>query len=76
MATDDELNISFRPTPNYAALAEAASGSRREAASLTQEDDWMQGVRVSSVGELRAALEQATGRVEKERKGMLIEVLM
>ncbi|RYP61259.1 hypothetical protein DL770_009823 [Monosporascus sp. CRB-9-2] len=26
-ASDDEINVSFRPTPNYAALAEAAAGS-------------------------------------------------
>jgi thiamine pyrophosphate-dependent acetolactate synthase large subunit-like protein len=26
-ATEDELNISFRPMPNYAALAEAAIGA-------------------------------------------------
>ncbi|KAJ7091422.1 thiamine pyrophosphate enzyme [Mycena belliarum] len=74
-ATDDELNISFRPSPNYAALAEAASGSEREVGSPAQ-DDWMQGVRVSNVGELRLALDEATRRVGKERKGMLIEVLM
>ncbi|KAI8940627.1 hypothetical protein NX059_001899 [Plenodomus lindquistii] len=27
-ATDDEMNISFEPSPNYAALAEAAAESR------------------------------------------------
>ncbi|ROV98778.1 hypothetical protein VMCG_06780 [Cytospora schulzeri] len=26
-ATDEEMNVSFRPTPNYAALAEAAARS-------------------------------------------------
>ncbi|KAI4656067.1 hypothetical protein J4E93_000784 [Alternaria ventricosa] len=37
-ATDEEMNISFRPSPNYAALAEAAAGSQSSNAS-TQDLD-------------------------------------
>jgi hypothetical protein len=66
-ATEDELNISFRPTPDYAALARAAVGSGT---------DWMEAVQVSTVDEMKRALEQAVKRVDKERKGMFIEVLM
>jgi hypothetical protein len=73
-ASDDELNISFRPTPNYAALAEAAAGSEDSAAP--EKDAWMLGVRVKNVGEMKAALEKAKERVGKVRKGMLIEVLI
>lgn len=68
-ASDDEINTSFRPTPNYAALAEAAAGS--EAGW-----EWMKGVRARNVEELREALQLATSRVCEERKGMLIEILM
>lgn len=42
----------------------------------TQKDEWMEGVRVSSVGELKSALEKARERVGERRKGMLIEILM
>jgi hypothetical protein len=66
-ATDDEVNVSFRPTPNYAALAEAAAGG---------EGGWMKGVRVRTVGELEEALGEAVSRVGDEKKGMLIEILM
>jgi hypothetical protein len=75
-ATDDELNISFRPSPNYAALAEAAAGSALESASSVQGGNWMKGVKVSNVGELKAALDTAKDRVGQKKKGMLIEVLM
>ncbi|KAF2823561.1 thiamine pyrophosphate enzyme, partial [Ophiobolus disseminans] len=74
-ATDDELNISFRPSPNYAALAEAAAGSAPELTSSGQDDKWMQGVRVRNVGELEAALNTAKERVAGKGKGMLIEIL-
>ncbi|KAI0547764.1 putative thiamine pyrophosphate enzyme [Xylaria curta] len=76
-ASDDEINTSFRPSPNYAALAEAAAGS--EVGSGNNPDNseaWMHGVRVKTVGELRQALQLAQARVAEERKGMLIEVLM
>lgn len=36
----------------------------------------MKGVRVRTVGEFREALAQADVRVGKQKKGMLIEVLM
>ncbi|KAJ8115869.1 hypothetical protein ONZ43_g4567 [Nemania bipapillata] len=77
-ATDDEINVSFRPTPNYAALAEAAAGSEptRDHRSLDSTGAWMKGLRVSTVAELREALRLATSRVGEEQKGMLIEVLM
>ncbi|KAI1655245.1 thiamine pyrophosphate enzyme [Daldinia decipiens] len=76
-ATDEEVNVSFRPTPNYAALAEAAAGSEvgwDNAAENT--DTWMKGLRVRTVGEFKKALQSASLRVAKEGKGMLIEVLM
>jgi len=66
-ATEDELNISFRPTPNYAALAEAAVGTGT---------GWMKAVQVHTVYEMKVALEQAKKRVGEEEKAMLIEVLM
>jgi len=75
-ATDDELNISFRPSPNYAALAVAATGSASERVPLGQSSDWMHGVRARNVGELKAALDAASERVGESGKGMLIEVLM
>ncbi|PVI03646.1 thiamine pyrophosphate enzyme [Periconia macrospinosa] len=67
-ATDEELNIAFAPTPNYAKLAEAAAGG--------EENDWMMGVRAKTVGELETALNEAIHRVHDQQKGMLIEVLM
>ncbi|KAH8716995.1 thiamine pyrophosphate enzyme, N-terminal TPP binding domain-containing protein [Phaeosphaeriaceae sp. PMI808] len=66
-ATEDELNISFRPSPNYAALAEAAVGSQK---------GWMKAVQVHTVGGLKRALQQAVIRVGDEQKAMFIEVLM
>ncbi|KAJ7642777.1 thiamine pyrophosphate enzyme [Mycena polygramma] len=76
-ASDDVINVSFRPTPNYAALAEAAAGSDVGWGS-TEENatGWMKGVRVRTVGDLKEALQLAMLRVVKERKGMLVEVLM
>ena len=71
--TDDELDISLSPSPNYAALAEAAAGSALESA---HDGRWMRGVRVRNVRELKAALDVARERVGEKRKGMLIEVLM
>ncbi|KAK7961910.1 thiamine pyrophosphate enzyme [Apiospora aurea] len=76
-ATDEEINISFRPTPNYAALAEAAAGSETGGRSTAKGTEaWMKGVRGRTVDEFRKALEQANTRVDKDGKGMLIEVLM
>ncbi|KAI1264740.1 thiamine pyrophosphate enzyme [Xylariaceae sp. FL1019] len=76
-ASDEEANVSFRPTPNYAALAEAAAGSESGwENSMQEETGWMKGVRVKSVRELRDALQYATSRVSESRKGMLIEVMM
>ncbi|KAJ4289868.1 hypothetical protein N0V90_011201 [Kalmusia sp. IMI 367209] len=74
-ASDDEINISFRPTPNYAALAEAAAGCAIGSPS-SEQNDWMQGVRVSNVGQLYAALNTAKEKVGGKKKGMLIEVIM
>ncbi|KAK3326684.1 thiamine pyrophosphate enzyme [Apodospora peruviana] len=68
VASDDEINCSIRPSPNYSALAEAAAGG--------DETGWMKGVRVRTVKELSQALEYANGRVAEDGKGMLIEVLM
>lgn len=74
-ATDDEMNISFRPSPNYAALAEAATGGCGSDANRTT-NDWMEGTRVATVGQLRDALSKATQRVQKAGTGMLIEALI
>ncbi|KAI1293212.1 thiamine pyrophosphate enzyme [Xylaria venustula] len=76
-ASDDEINISFRPTPNYAALAEAAAGSETDWNNIRGESGaWMKGSRVRTVAELREALHLARSRVAEERKGMLVEILM
>jgi thiamine pyrophosphate-dependent acetolactate synthase large subunit-like protein len=64
-ATEDELSISFRPSPDYAAMAEAAAGK-----------EWMKGVRVQTVEELGRALEEARERVGKQGRGMVVECLM
>lgn len=74
--TDDELNISFRPSPNYAKLAEAAAGSAVEGTPEAGKEGWMRGVRVRNVSELSAALQEAKSRVGEEGKGMLIEIMM
>jgi hypothetical protein len=66
-ATEEELNISFRPTPDYAAMAKAAGGS---------EGGWMETLQVRKVGELKDALQHAVKRVGNEQKAMFIEVLM
>jgi hypothetical protein len=77
VASDDEINVSFRPTPNYAALAEAATGSGIDRDSIQDKSDaWMHGVRVRTVREMTEALKLASARVEDKEKGMLIEVLM
>ncbi|CAG8959863.1 hypothetical protein HYFRA_00013135 [Hymenoscyphus fraxineus] len=70
-ATDEELNISFNPSPDYAALAEAAAGS----GSGKLAGGWMKGVRVSTVRELKKALQEASESVQGGR-GVLVEVLM
>lgn len=76
-ASDDEINVSFRPTPNYAALAEAAAGSETGWENTRDKSgEWMHGIRVQTVGELKAALRLARSRVIELGKGMLIEVLM
>jgi hypothetical protein len=41
-----------------------------------QEENWMKGVKVRNVGELKAALDTAKDRVGQKKKAMLIEVLM
>ncbi|KAI3391419.1 hypothetical protein diail_7370 [Diaporthe ilicicola] len=75
-ASDEEINISFRPTPNYAALAEAAAGSAVGHGNEIEESrGWMQGKRARTVQELREALTIATERVAKHGKGMLVEVI-
>ena len=66
-ATDDEINTSFRPSPNYAALAEAATEGS---------GDWMKGVRVRTVREFREALVEAVTRLDGDRRAMVVEALM
>ncbi|KAH0594048.1 hypothetical protein MHUMG1_08371 [Metarhizium humberi] len=76
-ATDDEINISFCPTPNYAALAEAAAGSGAGGGDLADGDGaWMRGLRVRTVADLKRALEMVESRVIRQRKGMLLEVML
>ncbi|KAI4619811.1 hypothetical protein J4E83_005667 [Alternaria metachromatica] len=75
-ATDDEMNISFRPSPNYAALAEAATGSQSSNVSTQDSNHWMEGVRVDSVASLRKELGKVSQRVLEAKKGMLIEALI
>ncbi|KAI0973661.1 thiamine pyrophosphate enzyme [Xylaria arbuscula] len=76
-ASDGEINVSFRPTPNYAALAEAAAGSETHLDTIRDESGaWMKGLRVQTVAELREVLHLAKSRVAEEGKGMLIEILM
>lgn len=76
-ATDDEINISFCPTPNYAALAEAAAGSGAGRGGLADDDGaWMRGLRVRTVADLKRALEMVESRVIQQRKGMLLEVML
>lgn len=71
------MNTSFHPTPNYAALAEAAVGSEAGVENTTGESSgWMKGVRARTVGELKEALKRAVSRVVTDKKGMLVEVLM
>lgn len=75
-ASDEEINISFRPTPNYAALAEAAVGSSNLGANKTgQSKGWMKGEQARTVKELRGALMDASTRVHEQGKGMLIEAV-
>lgn len=76
-ASDDEVNVSFRPTPNYAALAEAAAGSEVGWGKATDDAKlWMKGVRARTVGEFKDAVQEANSRVVNERKGMLLEVMI
>lgn len=74
-ASDEEINTSFRPTPNYAALAEAAAGSNVGwENTLDNSRTWIKGLRVGTLGEFREALQLANLRVAYKVKGMLIEV--
>ena len=75
-ATDEEMNISFRPSPNNAALAEAAAGSQSLNALTQDPDRWMEGVWVDSVASLRKELGRVSRRVLEAKKGMLIEALI
>lgn len=76
-ASDEEINTSFHPTPNYAALAEAAAGSSVGwENTLDKSGTWIKGLRVGTVGEFRQAVQLANLRVAEEGKGMLIEVEM
>ncbi|RYP40691.1 hypothetical protein DL767_001549 [Monosporascus sp. MG133] len=76
-ASDEEINVSFRPTPNYAVLAEAAAGSEVGWGNTSANAEvWIKGMRARTVGDLKEALQHANSRVVKEGKAMLIEVLM
>ena len=69
--SDDELNISFEPSPHYARLAEAAAGSGPAGSR-----GWIKGVRVMDATGLKTALEDATKFVIQRKGGVLLEVLM
>lgn len=71
-ATDEELNVSFNPSPDYAALFEAAAGSGSDKVP----GGWMKGVRVADVQQLRKELKDAAERVQVGGKGVLVETLM
>ena len=77
-ASDEDINVSFRPTPNYAALAEAAAGSEVGWENTRDENSrtWMKGMRTRTVSEFNEALEFAKSRVLEGGKGMLVEALM
>ncbi|PSN64776.1 thiamine pyrophosphate enzyme [Corynespora cassiicola Philippines] len=75
-ASNEDLNLSFRPSPNYAALAEAAAGCDKSSESSDDDAAWMKGVRVKTIGELKEALKNGAERVGGQGKGMLIEALM
>jgi hypothetical protein len=64
-ATDDELNISFEPSPNYSKLAEAAAA----------EAGWLKGMRGKTVKEMRGQLVEALKHVQSGR-GAVVEALM
>ena len=75
-ASDEEINISFHPTPNYAALAEAAAGSGVLRVDKSEDSmGWMKGEQARTVREFREALIVATTRVHRQGKGMLIEAI-
>lgn len=74
-ATADEMNISFKPSPNYVALAEAAAGGGPGGYGQDG-DQWLIGVRVDTVGALREVLHDASRRVITEQKGFIIEALI
>lgn len=64
-ATDDELNISFEPSPNYSKLAEAAAA----------EAGWLRGTRGGTVKDMRAQLIEALKHVQSGR-GAVVEALI
>lgn len=64
-ATDDELNISFEPSPNYSKLAEAAAA----------EAGWLKGMRGKTVKQMRAQLVEALEHVQSGR-GAVVEALI
>jgi hypothetical protein len=71
-ATDEELNTSFNPSPDYAALVEAAAGSGSDKVP----GGWMKGVRVATVQQLRTELDNAAKRIQTSGQGVLLEALM
>lgn len=64
-ATDDELNISFEPSPNYSKLAEAAAA----------EAGWLKGMRGKTVKEMRTQIVEALEHVQSGR-GAVVEALI
>jgi thiamine pyrophosphate-dependent acetolactate synthase large subunit-like protein len=58
-ATNEEINISFEPSPDYAGIASAAAGGDIHA------------FRVSKAEELRAVLEDAVTKVQAGRTAVV-----
>lgn len=76
-ASDDDLNISFRPTPNFAAMAEAITeGDSGWKQSEEKQGPWTRGMRVRTVRELKDALERAKTRLIEHRRGSLVEAIL
>ena len=68
-ASDEELNISFDPSPDYARLAEAAAGAMSG-------KSWIKGSTVSTVTEFKDVLAEALEVVGNRRSGMLINAII
>ena len=64
-ATDEDLSMSFEPSPNYARLAEAAAG----------QSGWTKSTQAATVGQMRRGLAEAVIDVQSGR-GAFVEALI